>query len=208
MSKGCTCNATWEPPCYPTAPTPWNTFPATSTVSFSEEWKPVLHLEFSKLTQAAAQKPSQDWAGRNTQSSLHPIRSLAEVSKAENSLVWTAQLNPSDTWLLESSLPHRTALSPSLLQMAAGIPVPKKSDFTGNLGNPGRLGGSASSSLTPVSGCSQHSPEGNDCQAQLELWAVLYKNKECLKPVSDHGLHFEPPAIHLKLQREILLHSK
>lgn len=86
--------------------------------------------------------------------------------------------------------------------MAAGIPEPGKSDFTGNLGSPGRLGGSASSSLAPVSGCSWSSSVGNDCQAQLQLWAVLYENKECLKAVSDHGLHSELPDIHCTLQME------
>lgn len=54
--------------------------------------------------------------------------------------------------------------------------------------------------------CSWYSSEGSDCQAQL--WAVPHENKECLKPVSDHGLHFEPPDIHLKWQMEILLLSK
>lgn len=81
-------------------------------------------------------------------------------------------------------------------------------NFTGSLGKAGRLRGSDSSSLPPASGCSWYSSGGSDCQAQLELWAVLYENKECLKPVSDHGLHFGPPDIHLKSQMEILLLSK
>lgn len=46
-----------EHPCYPTAPTPWKTLLATCTTSLS-----VRHLEFSKLTQTAAHKTSQDWA--------------------------------------------------------------------------------------------------------------------------------------------------
>lgn len=95
-----------DPPCYPTAPTPWKTLLASSTMSFSAEWKPVLHSEFLKLAQTAAHKPSQDLAHKNIQSLWHPMINFARIlwatlaghpsaaPKAVNSLIFNNTNEP------------------------------------------------------------------------------------------------------------------
>ena len=176
-----------EPPCYPTAPTPWKTLLATSTTSFSEEWKPVLHFEFSKLSQTAAHKTSQDWARRNIQSSWHPIRNSAGVlwamlaghpsaaPKAVNGLI-SNNTNEPKWHIFKNLLFKRGARSLSLLLMAAGIGAPKKSDFTGSLGNSGRPEVSPSSSLTPINGhmLVQHQGQGLPSPA-VAVGSALWK---------------------------------
>lgn len=131
----------WEPPCYPTAPTPWNTLPATSTGSCSEEWKPVPLLEFSKLTQAAAHKNKPGLSRQEHSAFLTAHERLCWSLKGREQPGLNSTAGPGDTWLLQSSLPQRAAINLSLLQMAAGILMPRKSNFTGSLGKPGRLRG-------------------------------------------------------------------